>query len=106
MTHPSVYQQEIDQILSKCVKEINYVLQTHFKGHYKHNKNHEFIKLQTIFGTPCFTEMRSNQYGIEYKSGLWGKKDLVACNDSWCQLPDNEILNVYSTLYKIVYENQ
>ena len=69
MTHPSVYQQEIDQILSKCVNEINYILQTHFKGHYKHNKNHEFIKLQTIFGTPCVTEMRSNQYGIEYKSG-------------------------------------
>ena len=100
--NPKAYFEEVDRVFDNCQSDLMNLIQEKFKGHYQRKDDHEFIKLHSILGVPCITELKVDEDILKYRSGVWGRNYLINTEGSWYTLPRQEIISVYDSLYNIV----
>lgn len=100
---PEIYQQEYDALLSKVEQSINWLVTDHFGGHYTYRMGDPILKLPSLMGVPVISELkiendipicRVGMMSIHSNVFLWKNKD-------WIRIPQKELIDIYSTLYKI-----
>lgn len=101
LTDPEVYTSTLKSLEEECLKDIKYLIKTYFNNHYVREDGDPYIKLRSMLGVPCITEVKIENDELKYRSGIWGRTNLINIEGDWYSLPKTELFNVYSILYGI-----
>lgn len=103
---PEIYQQKYEELLLKVEQSVNCLVTDHFDGHYTYRMGDPILKLSSLMGVPVIAELkiendipmcRIGMMSIHSNVFLWKNKD-------WIRVPQKELIDIYSVLYKIATE--
>lgn len=105
LTAPCKYQEALGGINDNILEDIKTLLEA-WNG-YKYCPNMPLIKLHSIFGTPIIHEMGIVDGVPMCKTAMWGitSHSVICKNNEWERIPEQDLLNVYTELYSLLYED-
>ena len=107
MHTPQDYKVKLLAINEQLRCDLTNLINDCFDGCYMREHTDPIIKLSNIIGTPVVYEIKTGGSGkIFYKSGLWNGKRVSSSSDTYYELRDSELFEVYEILYKLVYSEE
>lgn len=102
---PRSYQEALTGIHNSILDNIKTLLET--RDGYVYQPNTPLIKLHSLFGTPIIHEMGIVNGVPMCKTAMWGitSHSVICKNTEWTRIPEQDLLNVYTELYSLLYED-
>lgn len=102
MHTPESYNSKLADIYHNLRWDLTDLINTHFDGCYVRQDKDPYIKLSNIIGTPIVYEVRTGGSGnIFYKSGFWNGTRVSNASDTYYELRDSDLFEVYEILYNL-----
>lgn len=102
---PHQYKHQLCLLYEDIKQDISKLLREYFGGHYIREERDDYIRLKNILGTPLIFDLKVEGSGnLLYKSAVWGSTGLICHQKEYNELQDENLLDVYESLWKITKE--
>ena len=107
MNTPEFYQSKLADINHNLRWELTDLINTAFDGCYMREHNDPCIKLPNILGTPIIYEIKTGgSDNIFYRAGMWNGSRISSTSDTYYELRDGDLFEVYKTLYNLTIRGE
>lgn len=98
---PENFEQSINDIYAGVRRNMCWILKTLKNNEYIWLKDHPYIKVPYVLGSPVICALTYRNEEILYKDGIIHDGEVKSISQDWKILENEGILSIYKTLYEL-----